>query len=197
MLHKTIPDREHLAQAKALEADGEADEAIEIYQRVLKGDPLNETAIGRLLVLYRRQKEYKLELALLQSAISAYEAVQLEAQGAWRKKNQKAARISLALAKKLGIAGRKKEGPIYDDRLVTTWRKRKALVMKRLKDGQGLRVVKGVKGAARGKATGSKTTRGKTGTGTARKKTITRTTRKKTITGTTAGKTKTRRGHSG
>src|SRR5262245_33743241 len=131
MLHKAIPDRERLAQAKALEADGEIEEAMEVYQRVLKDDPLNETAIGRLLVLYRRQKEDKQELALLKAAISAYEAEQLAGQEAWRKKHQKAARISLALARKLGgetqklhVAGKKKTAPIYDDRLVATWRKR-------------------------------------------------------------------------
>lgn len=60
MLHKAIPDREHLAQAKVLEADGETEEGME-----------QETSKG---------------------------------------------------------------GPIYDSRLVTTWRKRKAVVMKRLKD---------------------------------------------------------------
>jgi len=140
MLHKAIPDREHLARAKALEADGEVDEAIGIYQRLLKNDPLNETAIGRLLVLYRRQKDYKQELALLKAAISAYEAEQLAGQEAWRKKHQKAARISLSLARKLAVgtqklsvAGKKKTAPIYDDRLVAAWRKRKVVVMKRLK----------------------------------------------------------------
>src|ERR1043166_914543 len=123
MLHKAIPDREHLARAKALEAEGEVDEAIGVYQHVLKNDPLNETAIGRLLVLYRRQKDYKQELALLKAAISAYEAEQLAGQEAWRKKHQKAARISLSLARKLAggtqklsVAGKKKTAPIYDDR---------------------------------------------------------------------------------
>ena len=133
MLHKTMPDREHLARAKSLESEGEIDEAMEVYQQVLRNDPLNETAIGRLLVLYRRQKEYKKELALLKAAIGAYEAGQLAAQEAWRKKHQKAARISLSLARKLGGGGAKKGAAIYDDRLVTTWRKRKAAVMKRLK----------------------------------------------------------------
>ena len=139
MVHKAIPDKERLAGAKALELDGETDEAIEAYQRVLRNDPLNETAIGRLLVLYRREKAYKQELALLKAAISAYEAEQLATQEAWRKKHQKAARISLSLARKLaggGTGGTAKKGAmIYDDRLVTTWRKRKAVVMKRLKEG--------------------------------------------------------------
>ena len=133
MLHKAIPDREHLARAKVLEAEGETEEAMEIYQRVLKNDPLNETAVSRLLVLYRRQKAYKEELALLKAAILAYEAEQLAGQEAWRKKHQKAARISLSLAQKLGVAGKKRTAPIYDNRLVTTWRKRMAVVMKRLK----------------------------------------------------------------
>ena len=133
MLHKAIPDREHLARAKVLEAEGETEEAMEIYRRVLKNDPLNETAVSRLLVLYRRQKAYKEELTLLKAAISAYEAEQLAGQEAWRKKHQKAARISLSLAQKLGVAGKKRTSPIYDNRLVTTWRKRMAVVMKRLK----------------------------------------------------------------
>ena len=134
MLHKAIPDKARLAGAKALELDGETDEAIEAYQWVLRNDPLNETAIGRLLVLYRREKAYKQELAVLKAAISAYEAGQLATQDAWRKKHQKAARISLSLARKLAGEGAAKKGAvIYDDRLVTTWRKRKAVVMKRLK----------------------------------------------------------------
>jgi len=154
MLHKAIPDRERLAQAKVLEADGEIDEAMEVYQRVLKNDPLNETAISRLLVLYRRRKEYKQELALLRSALSAYEAEQLAVQDAWRKKHQKAARISLSLAQKLGVTGKKKTAPVYDDRLATTWRRRKAVVMKRLKDEPALRPVRT---AGKRKTTGRKT----------------------------------------
>ncbi|MDO6432972.1 tetratricopeptide repeat protein [Flavitalea sp. BT771] len=134
MLDKAISDKELLARAKALELDGETDEAIEAYQRVLRNQPLNETAIARLLVLYRREKLYKQELAVLKAAISAYEAEQLAMQQAWRKKHQKAARISLSLARKLAGEGTVKKGAvIYDDRLVTTWRKRKAVVMKRLK----------------------------------------------------------------
>jgi tetratricopeptide (TPR) repeat protein len=134
MLDKAISNKERLAGAKALELDGETDEAIEAYQRVLRNDPLNETAIGRLLVLHRREKAYKQELAVLKAAISAYEAEQLSSQEAWRKKHQKAARISLSLARKLAGDGSAKKGAmIYDDRLVTTWRKRKAVVMKRLK----------------------------------------------------------------
>jgi hypothetical protein len=152
MLHKAIPDKERLAGARALELDGATEEAVEAYQRVLKGDPLNVMAIGRLLIIYRRQKEYQLELALLKASIAAYEAVQLTAQEAWRKKHQKAARISMLLAKKL--EGGTKKGPvIYDDRLVTGWRRRKGLVMKRMKGegGKGLKIVgKGVKDRVKG-----------------------------------------------
>ena len=38
MLHKAIPDREHLAQAKALETEGEMEEAIEVYRWVFKNE---------------------------------------------------------------------------------------------------------------------------------------------------------------
>jgi len=134
MLQRSISDKERLAGAKALELDGETGEAIEAYQRVLRNDPLNVTAISRLLVLHRREKAYKQELAVLKEAISAFEADQLATQAAWRKKHQKAARISLSLARKLGGGGAEKKGAvIYDDRLVAQWRKRKELVMKRLK----------------------------------------------------------------
>jgi len=98
MLHKAMPNRERLAQAKALEAEEETGEAIKIYKSVLATDPLNEAAIGRLLVLYRRQKAYKEELALLRSAISAYEAEQVATRDAWRKQHQKAARVATCSA---------------------------------------------------------------------------------------------------
>lgn len=47
--------------------------AIDIYNQILKTDPLQTHTYDRLMILYRRKKDYKKELSLINSGIKTFE----------------------------------------------------------------------------------------------------------------------------
>jgi tetratricopeptide (TPR) repeat protein len=94
--------------------------AVKTYEAILKKDDLNINAYNRLMILYRKQKEYKKEAALIKKAIAAY--------GAFYKKHQpshskKIISLSKALAKSTGLTGRSGKA-LYDPEPIAGWKKR-------------------------------------------------------------------------
>lgn len=61
---------ELLLSASLMEEEGRADEAARLYQKVIKSSPQNEKALGRLMVIYRKLKNYPEELKIIDSLIS-------------------------------------------------------------------------------------------------------------------------------
>ncbi len=121
-----------IEQARQLESEGSAKDAIGFYRQVLKEDPLNDIAYGRLMVIYRKEKDYRKELAVINEAIKAYEG-NIRSQKEQRVKGKrKAASLSKSLAQSLGLAD-SKGAPVYEDRILISWRKRKETVAKKLK----------------------------------------------------------------
>ena len=62
---KDIPESNPVAlikKAKELEINGELEVAASLYEKVIKTDPHQETAYNRLMIILRKQKEYKKEL---------------------------------------------------------------------------------------------------------------------------------------
>ncbi|MBO9633099.1 MAG: hypothetical protein J7578_08265, partial [Chitinophagaceae bacterium] len=59
-------------QAHEAEQAGERDTAAKIYQRAIRVDPMDDHAYNRLMVYYRRKKEYRKELQIIQTAIGAH-----------------------------------------------------------------------------------------------------------------------------
>jgi tetratricopeptide (TPR) repeat protein len=113
------------------EGKSENTAATDSYKQVLKKDALNAGAYHRLMVLYRKQKDYKKELAVIQKAIQMYEKDIKQDQQAWRKKNQQSADLSQDLAKALGLVN--EDGlPVYEEPHISTWRKRLETVQKKL-----------------------------------------------------------------
>ncbi len=121
-----------IAQARELEGEGKFEEAATMYNKVVAEDPLNEMAIQRLLVLYRKLKEYRKEMQLLNASIKAITAKQEEQTGVWSKKHPAAAKASKALLRSLGGA-KAKAAPAYEQAIISTWRKRKENLAKRMK----------------------------------------------------------------
>ncbi|HLX92005.1 MAG TPA: hypothetical protein VKR32_10005 [Puia sp.] len=115
------------AKARELETEMNWPEAASAYEIIVKQDPLNEMAIQRLLILYRKLKESKKELRLLDESIKANQANYLNQQKNWGKKNKSAAKISGALAKRL--SGEE----LYKEPIVLRWQKRKQGLLKKLK----------------------------------------------------------------
>jgi lipopolysaccharide biosynthesis regulator YciM len=118
--------------ARQMETEGNVPEAEEIYLQLIKSDVINVEAYNRLLVIYRKQKEYRKELAIVNKAIKVYENNLLQEQKKWISSNKKAARLSRLLAKGLGLIN-KKGLPVRQDRQLASWHKRKSNLLKKIK----------------------------------------------------------------
>ncbi|MDR2272071.1 MAG: hypothetical protein LBF27_14290 [Sphingobacterium sp.] len=71
-------------------------------------------------------------MAVIKQAITAYEKDIKEDQQSWKKANSKSARLSLSLAKSMGLLN-DKGLPVYEDPQIITWRKRLETVQKKIK----------------------------------------------------------------
>jgi tetratricopeptide (TPR) repeat protein len=132
MTKESLSFAELLSTARQMEAEGNIPEAEKLYLQIIKSDPLNVEAYNRLLVIYRKQKEYRKELAIVNQAIKAHEDNFLQEQKKWITANKTAARISRLLAKGLGLIN-KKGLPLRQDRQLVNWHKRKSNLLKRMK----------------------------------------------------------------
>ncbi len=64
---KDLMERAHQA-----EADDELEHASELYEQVIKDDPTNEFGYDRLMIVYRKLKEYKKELRIINAGIKPF-----------------------------------------------------------------------------------------------------------------------------
>ena len=120
-----------LEEGLSLEAEGDLKEAEKHYNIVLDKDSLNVTAYNRLMIIFRKQKEYRKELGTINKAIKSYEA-DAKSSIQERKLNSKIATLSRSLAKSLGLLT--KSGiPVYINEDVDRWIKRREIVKKKLK----------------------------------------------------------------
>ena len=120
-----------LGKARQAEQSGELSEAADLYERITKQAPMEAVAYNRLMVYYRRQKNYKKELQVIRQAIAAYARHAQESHDAWLRRHKRAARLAKALVKSLGLTDRKGI-PVIENRQLATWRKRLQVVRKRL-----------------------------------------------------------------
>jgi len=123
---ETKPIKEMLAEAKTAEAEENPDEAIALYEQVLQQDELNETAYNRLMVIYRKQKDNKKELAIINIALSVYQK--------FYKAQQRTTKTITTHSNKLNKAfgfTDKKGNNINLPEPVATWQKRKELLIKK------------------------------------------------------------------
>jgi tetratricopeptide (TPR) repeat protein len=122
-------DNDWMTIAKAHEREGELAEAATAYEKLAKTHPFNEKVYDRIMMIYRQLKEYKKELAIINSAITVFE-------NNYNKKHRppgkKVTQLSNALLKATGLAD-KKGNSVYEPGPLARWKKRKMAVMKRLK----------------------------------------------------------------
>lgn len=133
MKEKGISANELMTQAHLLETEGKLQEAVDLYLKVHGKVPANEQVIMRLLIIYRKRKEYKKEQQLINEVLKAREEDQMAERKQWISKHRKMARNSLLLAKSLGLMD-KKGLPVYQDPFIETLHKRKTVVAKKLKE---------------------------------------------------------------
>lgn len=103
--------------------------SIKHYEEIIKKNDLDKEAYDRLMILYRKEKEYKKEAALIRKAIKAYEAFYAKHQPLHSKK---VAALSRSIAISSGLMD-KKGKTVYDPQPISGWKKRLAVVTKKLK----------------------------------------------------------------
>jgi len=120
-------DLRKLANEK--EKSGDVVTAIHLYRECIKRMPKDELCYNRLMILYRKQKAYKKEIAIVKTAIKVYEKLYSPKKQA----NRQMAALSKSISKATGLTD-KKGIPLFDRQPVAKWKKRLQFLLKRLKE---------------------------------------------------------------
>ena len=131
MAASSITIQDLLEEALRLEGEEDLKEAEKHYNIILDKDSLNVTAYNRLMIIFRKQKEFRKELNIINHAIKSFEH---DAKSAMqdRKLNSKITSLSKSLAKSLGLLT--KSGlPVFINDDVERWLKRREIVKKKLR----------------------------------------------------------------
>jgi uncharacterized protein YciI len=139
-------NREMLTEGKRLEQGGQLSEAAAVYQKTVDRQPDNQGAVERLLVVYRKLKEYRKELAVIEAVLKGYEQLSKASQEKWIKEHPKAAGMGKAIFRQLGGASASGLGA---DPAVNRLLKRKMFVQKRIAAGKGKKGREGAAGTGR------------------------------------------------
>lgn len=117
-----------IKQAKEAEKENDIDIATTLYEKAIKQKPVLELPYARLMVIYRKEKQYQKEMNTIKKALDVFTEV-------YDKKKQvtntaKVTQISKALLKSLGV---KSSDENFYPEPIAKWLKRKAVVEKKLK----------------------------------------------------------------
>lgn len=120
-----------LQQAAAAEKNEDYDLAEKLYKKQLEQKAFNTPVYSRLMTVYRKQKKYKEELQLINKGLQHFKEHNANRLAS---KTSSAAikKISNSLNKSLGLTD-KKGNFLFEPEPVPAWKKRKAIVEKRLK----------------------------------------------------------------
>ena len=122
---------ELLSKAKEHETHAELEAAASIYERIIKKDPLNEIAYNRLMIIYRKEKEYKKELTIIKNGLKAFNDHYKSRKQKSGSVNPKISRISKSILKSTGLLSENGK-PAYQEGPISKWEKRKILVEKKI-----------------------------------------------------------------
>ena len=101
--------------------------AIKDYEEAIKTNPLAEKAYDRLMILYRKEKDHKNELRIINTGIKCFEKFYRSR----KTSSKKIAEISKKLNRSFGFTD-KKGNAVYDPEPIAGWKKRKAVVEKKI-----------------------------------------------------------------
>ncbi len=122
---------ENIRYAEAAIDNGDLHIATALYEKLVRRLPVDEFIYGRLMMLYRKQKEYAKELQLIATAIQAITS-DFYGKGLSSFKDKPAVkRISNALVKSLGMRDAKGHY-LYEPKIVTKWKRRKVIAAHKL-----------------------------------------------------------------
>lgn len=121
--------------AREAEADGDTNKAIRFYEQNIREDYADKFAFERLMIIYRKQKEYRDELRVIKRGIEVFQQNfkdRVKHSLAKRVSDRKLEQLSNAILK---ISGQKKEELSFPDP-VDKWLKRKQIVEKKIKSNR-------------------------------------------------------------
>jgi tetratricopeptide (TPR) repeat protein len=117
-----------LKQASYMESTGNTQKAIKLYRQSLKGQHKDEKAYGRLMVIFRKMKDYRNESLIIQRAIKSFEKFYTDRS---IRIGKQIAGTSKAIMRALGLIN-KKGKPIHMLEPVERWSKRLEWVERKL-----------------------------------------------------------------
>jgi tetratricopeptide (TPR) repeat protein len=121
---------EYIKQARQAETDGEPERAAELYEKAIKQKPLLEQPYNRLMIIYRKAKEYSKELKVINKAIDVFTQHYDEKKAPF-KGSGKIAQLSKAILKSINT-GKKAVENNYPEP-IPKWMTRKKTVEKKMK----------------------------------------------------------------
>ncbi len=131
MAKEKVALKSRMEEARQLEKEGKNADALKIYRALTRRKHLNAEAYSRMMVILRKQKKYAAELGVIQRATAAAEKAIAANRQALDVKDPESAAIGRKLATSLGLLD--DEGlPVYEEPQLAAWRKREAVVEKRL-----------------------------------------------------------------
>jgi uncharacterized protein YciI len=140
--------RQYLAEGLRLEKSGNLPEAAASYEKIVDSDPSNQEAVARLLIIYRKLKEYRKELAVVDNAIGGYQEKDKAIQQEWLQAHPGAAGAGKAMLRSLGGGAVSAFGT---DPVVNRLLKRKELLERKIGGGTVKRKSTRPSGGAVGK----------------------------------------------
>ena len=120
---------ELIKSARLLEQEGETEKAADVYNQAIRQKPLEEIPYNRLMIYYRKQRDYEEELKVVNKALNVftnhYDKLPEKLIGG----NKKIEQLSKALLKSVNKG--KKPQPYYPEP-IPKWIKRKEMIEKKL-----------------------------------------------------------------
>jgi tetratricopeptide (TPR) repeat protein len=132
LVHIVKSLHELLAEAKQAEQNEDISEATKLYERAIKQAPTDERAYNRLMIIYRKEKEYDAELKVIDKGIDAFTKLYQSKTKKVVGNDKEAVRLSNALIKSLGLKD-KKGNDLIEHEPIATWKRRRAVVLKKIK----------------------------------------------------------------
>ena len=126
---KRVQPDANFEDARELEQQGHLEDAASVYEKIIGEESLNEVAYERLMIIYRKLKDPKKELAVINKGIKAFEGHYSSSRPS---SNKKISELSSKLLKSTGLAD-KKGKLLYEPEPISRWKKRRTLVEKKLK----------------------------------------------------------------
>lgn len=135
LVHKNLKSSDEpgdiLSKAKQLEKEGDMEGAIAAYEKIIKKNRVNEYAYDRLMIIHRKNKQYKKEKAIIDAAITAFQQFYSDSLRLFPSPRVKT--LSKAILKATGLADKSTGKLLYEREPLYRWNKRRELVLKKIK----------------------------------------------------------------